>query len=163
MKRALLLCIVAFACGSAAGAQTPGGMQAMQYFVGTWECSGGPVGVSPFNMTVTFDKIDSGIMRERDTVHIPGQTSPYTASKSVTYDAKNDRWVQTQLDDQGAWTVSYLKPWTGDTEEWVDQATSEGKPGRSETVRTNATSFAFYGYANPADTKPDFAGKCTRT
>ncbi len=134
----------------------------MQYFVGTWACVAGPVGMAPYAATATF-AIDSGIMRESDVVQIPHRAAPYTVSKSISYDAKNVRWVQTQLDDEGAWSVSYLKPWTGKNEEWLDQSSSDGRLGRNETVRTGANDFAFYGYAAPADTKPDFAGKCTRS
>ena len=37
-----------------AGAQTPGGMAAMQYYVGTWACTGGGAGEPPSNATATY-------------------------------------------------------------------------------------------------------------
>ena len=80
-------------------------------------------------------------MREWDAVQIPDQTTPYSISKSIVWDAKNGRWVQTQADNLGQWRVSYLKPWTGNTEEWLDQSSSDGKLGRDETVRTGRKRF----------------------
>jgi len=80
--------------------------------------------------------IDSESMREWDAAQVQGQTNQYSISKSFVYDARNNRWVQTQVDDQGLWHVSYLKPWTGNTEEWLDQSGFDGKLGRDETART---------------------------
>jgi len=157
--RVTCVSLLAF-CATAAA--DPTGMAAMQYFVGTWSCNGGPVGTPPLHISVTF-VMNSGILREWDEMRIPGQASPYTISKSISYDVKNERWVQMQVDSDGAWIVSYLKPWTGNTEEWMDQAAYNAKLRRNETIRTSANAFAFSGYANAADTKPDFRGTCTRS
>ncbi|MES2119691.1 MAG: hypothetical protein V4513_03840 [Pseudomonadota bacterium] len=154
----LVLCAVI----SGAAAQPTGGMAAMQYFVGSWACKATPAGGSTLDVFVNF-VMDSGIMRERDEVTIPGNPVPYTISKSITYDQKNGRWVQAQLDGNGAWIVSTLKPWTGNTEEWLDEASSDGKLGRNETIRTSANEFGFRGYANPTDKKPNLDGICTRS
>jgi hypothetical protein len=135
-------------------------MAAMQYFVGAWDCKA-TLGTLPLNISLKF-VMDSGILREWDEVQIPGKAVPYTISKSISYDAKNDRWVQAQADSDGTWIVSYLKPWTGNTEEWLGQAASDGKLGRNETIRNGANDFAFKNYVNPVDTKPDLEGACTR-
>jgi hypothetical protein len=137
-------------------------MDAMQYFVGTWACKVTPAGVPPLNVSVGF-VMGSGILREWDEIHVPGERAQYTISKSISFDSKNGRWVQAQADNNGAWIVSYLKPWTGNTEEWLDEAASNGKLGRNETIRTGADEFAFKGYVNPSDTKPNLEGRCTRT
>jgi hypothetical protein len=94
---------------------------------------------------------------------IPGQTALYSISKSIAWDAKNSRWVQTQVDNQGQCRVSYLKPWTGNTEEWLDHSSSDGKLGRDETVRTGANEFGFCSYASPSDATASMVGKCLRS
>jgi hypothetical protein len=83
---------------------------------------------------------------------IPGQTALYSISKSIAWDAKNSRWVQTQVDNQGQWRVSYLKP-----------SSSDGKLGRDETVRTGANEFGFCSYASPSDATASMVGKCMRS
>ena len=111
----------------------------MHYFVGTWSCSAGTVkNPTLYKIKVTFEA-DSEIMREWDAVEIPGQTTPYSISKSIVWDAKNGRWVQTQVDNIGQWRVSYLMPWAGNTEAWLDRSSSDGKPDRDETVRRART------------------------
>jgi hypothetical protein len=147
---------------TAAAAQPAGGMAAMQYFVGTWACKATPVGAPALDVSVKF-VMDSGILREWDEMRIPGTAAPYTISKSISYDAKNGRWVQVQAESDGAWIVSYLKPWAGNTEEWLDEAASDGKLGRNETIRTGANEFGFKGYANPSDTRANVEGTCMRS
>jgi hypothetical protein len=162
-KTALLALAFALTCAAAAGAQTAGGMDAMQYFAGNWTCSAGPSeDPSRYKLALAF-AMDSGIMREWDTVEIPGQSAPYTISKSISYDADNKRWVQTLLDAHGQWRVSYLNPWTGSREEWLDQYASAATLGRDETERIDAQNFAFRRYASSTDMKPVLEGRCTRS
>jgi hypothetical protein len=105
-----LLPLLLLVCVGPAEAQTPSGMSAMHYFVDTWTCAAGTVkNPTLYKIAITFEA-DSEIMREWDAVQIPGQTAPYSISKSIVWDAKNGRWVQTQVDNMGQWRVSYLKP-----------------------------------------------------
>jgi hypothetical protein len=134
----------------------------MQYFVGTWACKATPVGAPSLDVSIKFE-MAAGVLREWDEVRIPGMAVPFTISKSISYDAKNGRWVQAQADSGGVWVVSHLKPWSGNTEEWLVVAASEGKLGRNETIRTSADAFGFRNYADPADTKPIMDGTCTRS
>jgi hypothetical protein len=159
----LFLSPLLLVCAAPAEAQMPSGMAAEQYFLGTWACTAGPVKNSTlYKIKITFAS-DSEIMREWDAVEIPGQTAPYSISKSIAWDAKNRRWVQTQVDNQGQWRVSYLKPWVGNTEEWLDQSSSDGKLGRDETVRTGAEEFAFSSYTSPSDATASMVGNCVRS
>lgn len=162
MRAARFAMLIVGALGTGAAAQPTGGMAAMQYFVGTWACKVTPIGGGSLDVSLKF-VMDSGILREWDEVRVPGRPTPYTISKSISFDARNGRWVQTQVDGEGAWIVSYLKPWTGNTEAWLDEAAFGGKLGRDETIRTNANTFGFRRYANPANKKPDLEGICTRT
>lgn len=161
MRAACVAIIIAVIAEPIAAAESPSGMHAMHYFVGAWACKATPAGVPTLNVSVNF-VMNSGILREWDEMQIPGRPVPYTISKSISYDSKNDRWVQAQADSNGAWIVSQLKPWTGNTEEWLDEAASNGELGRSETIRTGANDFGFRAYANPSDSKPSLEGTCTR-
>lgn len=162
MRVITLAMLLSFGSMTAVTAQSASGMDAMKYFVGTWTCKGAMAAGPTLDITLKF-VMDSGILREWDEVRIPGTAAPYAISKSIVYDAKNSRWVQVQGDVDGTWIVSYLKPWTGKTEEWLGQASFDGKLGRDETIRTGANEFGFKNYANPADTKPDLDGTCTRS
>jgi len=144
-----------------AGAQTPGGMDAMQYYVGTWACAA--VGEPDSNATATY-AIENGVMR--DSVVVPPQgkmTAAYQLAIVTTFDAKNDRYVQTSLDNQATWAVSFAKPFTGNTEEWVDNATFDGKLGRVEVVRNDRNAFDIIGYSTMSQSKPDYKVTCHRS
>ena len=139
------------------------GMAAMQYYVGAWSCTAGNVGQPLVKATATFT-IDSGLMHQSVVVPAQGKmTKPYVLSIATSYDAKNGRYVETQLDNMGGWSVSSAKPWTGNTEQWTDQSSSTGKLGHGQTVRTNHNSFAFMGYHSMTSMKPNFKGTCTRS
>src|SRR5580704_8539680 len=144
-----------------AGAQTPDGMAAMQYYVGTWRCAA--AGEPDSNSTATY-ALENGVLR--DWVVVPAQgkmTTPYQLAIATTFDAKNDRYVQTSLDNQASWAVSFAKPFAGKTEEWVNNATSDGKLGRVQVVRTDQNDFDIIGYSTMSQSKPDFKVTCHRS
>jgi hypothetical protein len=163
LKTIPALFILAVGVAAPAAAQPPAGMGAMQYYVGTWSCVAGNVGRPPSKATVTY-AITFGLMT--GTVVVPAQgkmTKPYVVNITTSYDAKNGRYVQTQLDNLAGWSVAFAKPWAGNTEQWTDQASNTGKLGHGQTVRTNQNSFAFMGYSSVTATKPNFKGSCTRS
>jgi hypothetical protein len=163
LRTILALFVVLGSVVAPAAAQSTGGMAAMQYYVGTWSCMAGNVGQPPSKATATYT-IDSGLMREWVVVPAQGKmTKPYMLSIATSYDAKKGRYVDTQVDNLAGWTVSFAPPWTGNTEQWTDQASSTGKLGHGQTVRTNRNSFSFVGYPTITATKPDFKGTCTRS
>ena len=134
---ALFTCIAAASVPAAA--QTPSGMAAMQYYVGTWACSA--AGEPDSNSTSTYS-IENGIMNESVVVPAQGKlTAPYQLTIAMTFDAKNDRYVKTLLDNQATWSVSFAKPFTGNVEEWADNVTNDGKLGHTEIVRTDRNAF----------------------
>ena len=146
-----------------AGAQTSGGMAAMQYYVGAWACACGAPGEPPSNATATY-AIENGIMR--DSVVVPPQgkmTAPYQLIIVTTFDAKNNRYVQTRLDTEPIWSVSFAKPFTGNTEEWVDNVTYDGKLGHVKVVRTDHNTFTIAGYSTMSQAKPGFNVTCHRS
>lgn len=143
-----------------AAAQNASGMAAMQYYVGTWSCAA--AGEADSNSTATY-AIENDVLR--DSLVIPPQgkmTAPYQLSIVTAFDAKNNRYVQTSLDNQGTWAVSFAKPFSGNTEEWVNNATSDGKLGRVQVIRTDQKTFDIIGYATMSQTKPDFKVTCHR-
>ena len=162
MLKSLALCALLVAVAAPAVAQTAPGMGAMQYYVGTWSCVAGPVGKAPAKATATYT-LDAGLMRSW--VYVPAQATMKTAyafSTVGSYDRKTRRYIQTSNDNTSAWTVSAAKPWMGNTERWTDQASSDGKLGRTETIRTK-NSFSFAGYPTVTATKPVFKGSCKRS
>ncbi len=162
MKTILTAFFLAIGVAAPAAAQPPAGMAAMQYYVGTWSCVAGNVGQPSVKATATFT-MDSGLMREWVVVPAQGKmTKPYVINIATSYDAKNGRYAETQIDNLAGWSVSFAKPWTGNTEHWTDQANS-GKLGHGQTVRTNQNSFAFMSYPTVTSTKPNFKGTCTRS
>jgi hypothetical protein len=161
MRNALVFSILALALVAPAGAQPAAGMAAMQYYVGTWSCLAGPPGQPPQKATATYTA-DSGILRQWVSVPAQGKmTKAYALASSLTYDAKNQRYVSDSLDNTNSWGVSYVTM-TGNTEHWMDHATSDGKLGHATLVRTNKNSFALTGYSTPTGTKADFHVACTR-
>lgn len=144
-----------------AGAQTARGMTAMQYYAGTWACSA--AGESDSNATATY-AIENGIMSESVVVPPQGKmTAPYQLTILTMFDAKNNRYVKTLVDNQATWSVSFAKPFIGNTEEWADNVTSDGKLGHSDVVRTDQSAFDIVGYSTMSQTKPDYKVTCHRS
>ncbi len=161
MKQILAAFILALITAAPVGAQTAGGMSAMGYYVGSWTCVGGPVGSPPATATVT-DVMSGGVLN--GSVSIPvqaGMKAPYSASFATSYDGKS-RYIQTFVDNYGTWSVSYAPPWTGNTEQWTDLTTSDGKPGHGEAVRTDNDHYTYTGYGTPTGTTPNFKIACQR-
>ena len=69
MRTLALLALFAIAALPAA-AQSGAGTSALQYYVGTWSCMGGPPGQPPSKATITYT-LDSGILRQ--TIDAPMQ------------------------------------------------------------------------------------------
>lgn len=160
MKRFLLL--VVFFAAVAAPASAGVGMQNMVYYIGNWTCTAANVGQPSINATIEYT-LKSGVLHELVSVPKQGKMrTPYGLSISQAWDAKNKRYVETSTDSEGAWSVSYAKPWSGNTEEWVDHESST-KPGRSTTVRDNANAFHFMSYSTLNAPAPDFKGSCKKS
>jgi hypothetical protein len=161
MKQILAAFILTLVAVAPASAQQAGGMSAMGYYVGTWTCVGGPVGLPPATATVT-DVMNGGVMN--GSVSIPvqaGMKVPYSASLVTSYDGKG-RYIQTFLDDHGIWSVSYAPTWTGNTEQWTDLTTSDSKLGHGEAVRTDNDHYTYTGFGTPTGTTPNFKIACQR-
>lgn len=142
-------------------AQSASGMAAMQYYVGSWSCTGGMVG-DPSHASVTFT-MDNGILRQfvsvSPTTKMP---QPYYVTFTLAYDAQHQRYTQTTLDSFGHWSVSYAKAFTGNTEHWTDTASDSGKLGWGEGVRVNQNTITYAGYETMASKTPNFKVTCAR-
>ena len=96
------------------GARSETGMASMQYYVGTWTCTGGEIGEAATTATLTYT-LDDGVLRQWVNVPVQGKMKkPYVLNSTTTYDVKNSRYVQAGLDSNAAWWISYAKPWSGD-------------------------------------------------
>jgi hypothetical protein len=87
--------------------------------------------------------------------------TPYGLSVAYSWDAKSGHYVSAQTDNEGAWSVAYAKPWSGNTEEWVDHANS-GKLTHSTTVQDSHDAFHFTGYPTTTSMTANFKGSCKR-
>lgn len=163
MRSVFGFCVLAAIVAVPIGAQSAAGMGAMQYYVGTWTCSGGPIGQKPVNATVTYT-LDDNVMRQWVTIAPQGRmTKPYVLNSTTTWDAKNRRYAQAGLDSDAEWWISYAKPFSGHVEEWTEHSKSSGKLGKSTTTRTSDAAFTFASYPSTSAAKPDFRVSCHRS
>jgi hypothetical protein len=161
VNKALALFGLAAIFFTPSGVQSATGMAAMQYYAGSWTCTGGTIGEKPGTATVAYTLSD-GVMNQLVTVAATGKMKSYALSSSTTYDSKNGRFIQAGVDTNSAWWVTYGSV-SGNTEAWTDHLTSSGKPGHGKTVRTNQSSFEYDGYPTVTATKPNFHVSCHRT
>ena len=162
MKFLAITALLAAAIAPSA-AQSATGMAAMQYYVGSWSCTGASAGKAPSKATLTYS-MDDNVLRMWVVVPKQGKmTKEYASQVATVYDAKAGQYVQTGLDTDASWSVTTAKPWSGNTEVWYDRETKDGKLGRGETIRTSQNSFSFKSYPSATSTKASFSGTCTRT
>ena len=163
MRKRVALLAVAVIVAAPTSVRAASGAAALQYYIGTWSCRAGAIGRPASKSTVIYT-FDSGLLREW--VDVPPQgkmATPYLNSIATSYDAKKGRYVQTGMDNDGFWWVSYAEPWTGNTEQWTNHASSDNNIRRYKWVRTNRNSFSFTEYPSRTATKPDFRGTCSRS
>jgi len=138
------------------------GMSGMQYYVGTWSCTGGTIGKKPTQATLTYVMNGDVLQQWLRVPHSQTMKVPYVQSSSMTYDSKNDRYVDTGVANDGSWFVNYTTL-SGNTETSVDHAVSSGKLGRGVTVRTSSTAFSYTGYPTTSGGKADFKATCQKS
>jgi hypothetical protein len=140
-------------------AQSSAGTADLQYYVGTWSCTGGAPGDPPVKATLTYT-LDSGILHQ--TINVPMQAKmkkAYMSSSSTTYDAKSDRFITGGVSNDPS---SYTNSWTlaGNVETSRDSWVSNGKPGSGKTVRNSSSMFTYTGYPTTTMSKPNFMATC---
>jgi hypothetical protein len=86
----------------------------------------------------------------------------YVQSGSLTYDSKNDRYINAAVANDGTWFVAYATI-SGTAESSIDHVTSEGKLGRLVIVRTSNTRFASTGYPAVSDGKAFSKAICRKS
>lgn len=137
-------------------ARSATGMAAMQYYVGTWSCMGGPVGKQPGHATLKYT-MSGDILQQW--IQAP---KGYIQSASTSYDSKNGRYINAGVANDNTWFISYTTL-TGNTESSVDRANDSGKLGRGTTVRTSNTNFTYTGYPTVSGGKADFKATCQKS
>jgi hypothetical protein len=148
--------VTAPALALALPARSATGMAAMQYYVGSWSCTGGTIGKKTLHATIKYT-MDGDVLQ--DWIHV---SDGYVQSSSLSYDSKNDRYVNAGVANDNTWFVNYTTL-SGNTETGIDHARSDGKLGRGITVRTSSTSFTYTGYPNASAAKPDFKATCQKS
>lgn len=160
MKYFAMAAALVAALGTTAQAAT--GMSQMQYYVGSWSCMAGDVGHKPSKATGTFT-MDGPILRLLVVVPVqPGVKHQYTFSQDTVYDAKNNRFVQSDIDSDAAWSIS-TGTVNGNSESWKDTANPTGKLSKSTGMRNGERAFSFETYPTTSSTKPTFKVSCTKT
>jgi hypothetical protein len=134
----------------------PGAMQKLEFLIGTWSCIGGAIDKEPLHFTIRY-AMKGAILQSW--LQAP---KGYVQSSSLTYDSKNDRYVDAAVANDGTWFVAY-RTTSGDTQTSVDHATSDGKLGRLVVVRTGSASFTSTGYPGTSGGTPFFKATCRKS
>lgn len=157
MKNAAVFAVIAasLTLTVAFPARSATGMEAMQYYVGTWSCTGGMIGKQPLYFTLRY-ALNGDILRSWLSA------KGYVQSGSLTYDSKNHRYINASVANDGTWFVAYATI-SGTAESSIDRVTSDGKLGRLIIVRTSSTRFASTGYSAVSDGKAIFKATCRKS
>ena len=146
MKPLLAICILIALSAAPALSQTPAGADAFSYYVGTWSCLGGPTDSPAVKAAITA-VMNDGLLTEHVSVPAQGKmTAAFSQTFTLAYNPATKLYTQVHSDNFGGWSVSKASPWTGNTEEWTDVATVDGKLGHGQTVRTDQNHYTVTGY-----------------
>jgi hypothetical protein len=160
VKFFLALSILTALVVAPASAQTPTGMDAMNYYVGNWACLGGPTDDPPVKAVITV-AMSGGLLIEH--IGVPMQTGmPMVLSQNSAIDSTPAGYTRTEIDNFGSWRVSKAAPFTGNTEDWTDVASYNGTLGHGQTIRTDQNHFTSLMYATAKNTTPNFKATCER-
>lgn len=142
---------------------TGGGMDAMDYYNGSWSCMVGDVGQKPQAGTAMVTTTD-GLQRQIITIPPTGKMKmAYVANAVFSWDPKKHVYVETWNGNDAGASISTAKPWTGNTEQWTDLYNSGGKLTHTKVVRTSHDRFDFESYPTLMSWKAVFKGYCTRS
>lgn len=161
MKVLLFLALFAISAVPVA-AQSTSGADALQYYVGSWSCTGAAPGQPPTRATITYT-MNGGVLHQTiDAPKMGKMKQAYFSSSSTTYDPKNNRYLVAGVSNDpsafaGTWTLS------GNVETGRDAWVSSGKPGRNQTVRNSNSMVTYTGYDTVASTKPSFKATCRKS
>lgn len=145
-----------------AAAQSTSGASALQYYVGTWSCTGQATGQPTGHATLTYT-MNSGVLHGMiDAPKMGRMKQAYISSDSTTYDAKNNRYLTAGAsNDPAAWGSMWTL--SGNVETGRDLWVASGKLGRSQTVRNSNTMYTYTGYNTVASTNPNFRATCRKS
>jgi|GEM_PF-1354667 len=120
---------------------------ALGYFVGTWNCSGGPTSNKPRKATVGYEwELGNTLLQDQVDVPAAGKLPAYRAGTYSAYDPKKKRIVASGVNMYGEWNVSWTAGWKGSKLTWRDVATADGKLGTDTVTRNSSISFDDVGY-----------------
>jgi hypothetical protein len=142
-------------------AATVNPMLPFAFYVGTWSCSDGVIGGPTHEGTWTFT-MRGDLMYEL--ILIPKQgnlSSPSVTNATFAFDTKNNRYVETEMDDTAAWYVSIAKPGWNNTISWRD-ISSWKQPAHWEMSRIDSDHFMVEAFPTATATKPNYRGVCKR-
>jgi hypothetical protein len=160
---ALLAALAASSALAQTAAPAPTGplANALGYFVGTWNCKGGPTSMKSRGATVAYEwELGNTMVEDQVDVPATGKLPAYRAASYSAYDAKKKRVVVSGNTMYGEWSAAWTAGWNGTKLTWHDVATADGKLGRDVITRNSATSFDDIGYDSHG--KVDFKAHCDK-
>jgi len=128
-------------------AAATGPLGAMNYFAGSWNCTGGMLGKPAGKAVVSFELELGSIYQESVDVAAMDKQPAYHFLGSVAYDAKKHRLIGAGIDQMGSWGVSWTAGWVGNVLTWRDIVTADGDLGREVITKSGAATYDDVGYA----------------
>ena len=126
-------------------------MSSLQYFAGTWSCSGdspaGPVGAAPKTQSTLTHKraLDGfwydGMMKEMKTASNP---HPVNGMLHVGYDAGSKQYVQIWIDNFGSHAMQMSPGWEGDTITYTGEQDVMGEKATAKDTLTKKGANQFW-------------------
>lgn len=163
MKSILITSALVAALGASAMAQSTTGIDSLKYYVGSWDCFGGPTASPPVHAKSVYT-LGDGVLHQSLLIPAQGKmTASYAGGSTVGYDSKKNQFVSAWSDSDGGWQVSVAPPWSGNMESWSDVSTDSGKLGHASFVRTDNDNFAITGYETMSSSEPNFKVACKRS
>ena len=134
---------------------------ALGYFAGTWNCTGGLVKDKPRAAIVAWEWELGNTMIERQ-VNVPavGKMPAYRSGNYSSYDPKRKRVVSAEVNMYGEWNSGWTAGWKGNTLTWADVANSDNKLGKNIITKVDASTFDNVGYDSTG--KVDFKAHCVK-
>jgi hypothetical protein len=160
MKAALVILALCLAEGPAVAAPN-GPMAIFEPYVGTWSCAehidGQPDRVSLFRFV-----LDPALLRE--TIFVPKSKlapSGEVTNATFAFDAKNRRYVETEMGGNAVWYVSTAPAPTDGAFHWTDIAAAVPLSHWNITVPRHGT-FTIEAYDKARDKTPNYRAACQR-
>jgi hypothetical protein len=159
---ALAMTLAAAAAIAQPTAPAPSGPLAanLSYFIGTWNCKGGPPKGPVQSATVAWAYVlGNSLVQQQIDAPAAGKSPAFHSAGFAAYDPTKKRLISSGLDEAGEWGISWSGGWVGNKITWHDVATNDGKLGTSVTIKLGPTTLSHSDYEG---VKQVFTVRCTK-